>query len=286
MIEDFFEKISIPNSKLRKLVESYLDAFQNSSTKRARMYALESFLEFHKTRKSFEFQVEDIQKYKRYLEKNKSKKQLTVKNYLSALRIFFDHLKQNQIISKNPANRVQYSYKPIVRQEIFLEGNKLESLFKVPENIIDMRNQALVLVLIYTNLDDKDICTIRSNEIEKEGRSFYILGQKLGKRANKIIKEYLKKLKKEYNSNYVFINFGVKNHKLPISPRNIKEIYSRELKKLGIEKDYFKVLTNTKYFLQFKNHRSAKKLREENSISKEKYESLIEEFQRYFESSD
>ena len=197
MIVDKFKKIEIDNNDLSKYIKQYLESSNYSdSSKRAKSYALSIFSQYHANKQTFFFQVEDINKYRRYLEYKLGKSKLTVRNYLSSLNLFFEYLIELNILEKNPIKRIKYSIKKESNSIKYFTLNEINNyLNNYNNNFSDLRSRLIFLLLINTNLNIDELVNIKRKEIIKLNRSFKILINNneypLDNRFNNVIKDYL-----------------------------------------------------------------------------------------------
>lgn len=279
MLEDKFKKIEIPNSKLIQLANLFLQRISNKNTMNLRRFAIENFLEFHKTRKTFEFQVSDIKKYRRHLESFQEKSPVTVRNYLTSLKKFFDFLIEMNFLEKNPVKRITYKIKNTENEEKpYLSTNKINFIINDKVEGRELKSRIILLLSIFSNFSLKEISDLRYEDLDFKDRSIYINGTKLDNRINKLFKRHTKNIK----SGYLFLNEGNRNKDSKVSERNTKELLIESLKSIGFSKKPLKTVKNTRILIDYKQHRSLKKLQEKYQIKLRKtvleYKTLFEEF--------
>ena len=283
MIEDKFKKIEIENEKLNVLIDNYLDQIEASpNTIRSRKYALELFSNFHKTRKSFYFLVEDINKYRRYIERTLLKNPLTVRNYMSALNGFCKYLIDISVLEKNPVSRITYKIKDLKPKV------KAISLSKMLDVLLNSKESkystAVMILMIYSsNLELKDLVGIKKDVFQINQRSYTILNSdysfKIDNRFNYLIKYLLNN-----TDEYLFIN-KVKKDGAYLSKRGIEESIKKLLKRNGITDNPIASLKQSSILYYYYRNKSVSKLRDVFNIKSDSIiKKHLEQFP-YFRSS-
>ena len=283
MIEDKFKKIEIENKVLNEHIEKYLSTLNASpNTIRSRKHALELFSNYHSTRKLFFFQVEDINKYRRYIERTLLKKPLTVRNYMSALNGFCKYLTEIDILDKNPASRITYKIKDLKPTVKAISLSiMLEIILDAKEN--DYEAALMILILYSSNLEVKDLVGIKKDIFKVNDRSFSILNSnnkfKIDNRFNFLIKYLLNN-----NNDYLFTN-KIKKDGSFLSKRAIEENIKKLLKKNGIKDNPIARLKQSSILYYYYRNRSISKLREVYNIKSDNVvKKHLEQFP-YFRSS-
>lgn len=279
MLEDKFKKIEISNDKLKSLSVLFLQGIENKSTKNSRRFAIENFLEFHKSRKAFEFQINDIHKYRRHLESFQEKSPTTVRNYLTSLRKFFDFLIEMNFIEKNPVKRVSYKIKDIeFIEKSYLSKNKINFIVNDKVDGRELKSRIILMLTIFTDFTLEEISNLKYEDLSFKDRSIYIKSHNVDNKINKLFKRHTSNI----NSGFLFLNDGNRNKNEKISERNVKELLIESLKTIGYAKKPLKTVKNTRILLDYKQHRSLKKLQEKYNIKLRKtaleYKRLFDEF--------
>ena len=97
----------LSTSELKLLSEEFIGTYSDKSLQTIKTYqkALNEFLFFYDVDKEFYFDSEDVIRYKNYLQTRKRMQDYSIHTYLTALRRFFNYLKNKSILTTTPSNK-------------------------------------------------------------------------------------------------------------------------------------------------------------------------------------
>jgi site-specific recombinase XerD len=257
MIKETFKEVQLEQAELEKQIGAYLDSISKKSSATVVTYrkALFEFSEFCR-RGTFRFTVDDVVKYKRYLEYKKKMKKYSISTYLTALRRFCHFLSSENIIEKNPARRVNYKIKDRVVKFDFLNKEQLIKLFKELPKVSeqDYRDRAILHLIVYAGLEEGKIPEIEFQDFRQVKKKHY-LSVKLDKgkyndielktdTADAII-AYIKSRGVAFSSEPLFLSLSNRSGKQAITKRGVREIILNRLKSTLSEEQDIKLTPHT-----------------------------------------
>lgn len=155
----------------------YLKDYKNYSDLTIKSYGIDlrEFSEYIK-KNITSVTKEDIKKYLNYLfikeDKNK-----TVSRKISTLKSFYKFLKENEVITINPASNIKYPKKEKTLPK-FIPYNELESMINVSkEGKFGVRNNLIIELLYATGTRVSELVSIKLNDIDYDNKSIRILGK-------------------------------------------------------------------------------------------------------------
>jgi integrase/recombinase XerC/integrase/recombinase XerD len=173
--EDIFQPVTIRNTAMAE----HIAAFTRYHLKRyaketAKTYekALSSFLSFILEDRNFKFRLDDIERYKVYLDTKKQHSPATISTYLTALRRFCQYLVECKELPRNPAKRIK-GMSNANHAPIFLSHDELSALFHVDEqsSIQSLRDSLMMHLLLNCFLTEHELQSIVMGDCLLEGDS-------------------------------------------------------------------------------------------------------------------
>ncbi|HHZ01886.1 MAG TPA: tyrosine-type recombinase/integrase [Tissierellia bacterium] len=171
----------------------------------------------------------------------KGKSSSTISRTISSLKNFFNFLKNEKIISDNPASSI-HSPKPIKKKPSILTENEINLLMTLPDkNTFKGSRDLAILELLYSSgIKVSELINIKISEINLNAGIIHIAGPKerlvpLSQYAKGAIENYMNNFrnKKIEDNLFLFINTSGK----PISRQGIWKIIKSYEKKMNINKE-------------------------------------------------
>ncbi len=204
MIQDSFEKVEISPEELSRYIDEFLSTYNYGSedTKITYKRLLKEFSTFFAKNNSFFFRVEDVVRYKSYLEEEKQLRSLSVRSYFTSIRQFFNFLISKGVLDKNPAKRVSCTNNYCQKEISFLTPSEIDLIFSGinysdPYQVRDYTLLALMLM-----------GSLRADEIIKiDIPDFYKFRQKWYLKYDNIIDYPIKKVSFDKKFNELFESY-------------------------------------------------------------------------------
>jgi len=271
------------NLLLPHLVEKFINYLQTQQKSQFTQIAykkdLEQFVGYLTSQ-----EIQDIREVKKehiegFINKllNESYTKKSTSRKLNSIRTFFRYLKNEEVITQNPALEVSHPKYTIVPPRIFskLEYRALRDFAKE-----DVRTYAIVEIFLQTGLKIGELANLRIEDVGENSLKIRPYGKNperdvpLNKAVKKAINDYLK-IRGNSNINHLFITRNGK----PLLIRNIRQIITRCFREVGIEKATVNDLRNTFIAHQLMNGTSieyiAKLVGHKRLSSTERYLHLI-----------
>ena len=236
--------------KNNKYLDDYLDYLKyqkNYSDHTVLSYKndIEEFLEYVE-REALEFrsvEYSDLRFYLMYLKEEKNDSNSSIDRKLSALRGFYKHLANENVVKTNVFSLVNGPKKEKKLPRYF-EYNELEELFNVPDDSSLGQRDLLLLELLYaTGVRVSELTNIKIKDIDLSSKSILILGKgnkerivTYGDYCEEILKRYLNDgylLLNTLNSEYLFLN---KNGG-KLTERGVRYILDQIIKQTSLNKN-------------------------------------------------
>ena len=236
--------------KNNKYLDDYLDYLKyqkNYSDHTVLSYKndIEEFLEYVE-REALEFrsvEYSDLRFYLMYLKEEKNDSNSSIDRKLSALRGFYKHLANENVVKTNVFSLVNGPKKEKKLPRYF-EYNELEELFNVPDDSPLGQRDLLLLELLYaTGVRVSELTNIKIKDIDLSSKSILILGKgnkerivTYGDYCEEILKRYLNDgylLLNTLNSEYLFLN---KNGG-KLTERGVRYILDQIIKQTSLNKN-------------------------------------------------
>jgi integrase/recombinase XerD len=178
---------------IEKNIEKFLDArrLENKSPKTIKTYAqtLGKFTEWLHAEDSNEITSDTIREYVRYMTEEKEKwsdhptnptqgvgiSPRTINNIIRVLRVFFNFLISERIISDNPAAGVKFQTEQNDTFEIFTDEDVIKLLDAPNKKVYTgFRDYTMMLVLIDTGLRISELTSIKRSDVNFRSRQIVI----------------------------------------------------------------------------------------------------------------
>lgn len=111
-------------------LEGFVRSLRNKRPETRGTYqrALREFLRWVPRDRRFRFRVEDVERYKKYLSRQKKLSDVSVSTYLTALRRFCEYLVHSHVLKFNPARHVDGNKRPQTHSRAVLTPGDIERL--------------------------------------------------------------------------------------------------------------------------------------------------------------
>lgn len=249
MIKDVFKEVELENSVLRSHAENFIASLQKKpATALTYQKALNEFIEFA-ARGKFRFTVEDVLKYKRYLDYKKKMTKYSASTYLTSLRQFCIYLLGIGVIEKNPARRVNYKIKDRVVKFDYLTKEQVSALISEISDVDKQgtRDKALLSLMIYAGLSEEQIPNILFADFQRQSnKKKFTLSVKnqsgytqieLSNETVKLLQDYIKTRESSFSNEPLFISMSNRSGKSAITKRGVREIVLQRLKGASFAKE-------------------------------------------------
>ncbi len=208
-IKKFLEFIKEDKKLSKNTLESYQrDIYQYKE------YVDENNVEYLQVKK------EDVIKYLEYL-KSINKKSSTISRHLASLRLFYQYLLKNKIVSEDPTNGIQ-SPKIEKKAPSILSSQEVSLLLEQPngEDLKSIRDKAMLEIAYATGMRVTEIISLNVEDIDLKNSLVTCKSEHkqriipLGKMSLQALKEYIetarKNLIRNEDENALFVNINGK----------------------------------------------------------------------------
>jgi integrase/recombinase XerD len=215
-VTDSFKNRLLGNGKSRNTVKMY-------------SYIAEQFLEFIGYDRE-RINLESIEKFKEYLAIEKGYSKSSIYLYVRALQSFVNYLEVNDIGRLKAPKRPQ-------KVPNYLAGEEVRAILK---SCSDIRERLIVELLVYTGIRVSELCSLRINDIDLNGRTIRIRSGKGDKDRIVVFSEemlsdlrsYISMIRSRMKSEFLFPTPKSKK----ISPVTVEKIIRRIVARAGIQK--------------------------------------------------
>jgi len=215
-VTDSFKNRLLGNGKSRNTVKMY-------------SYIAEQFLEFIGYDRE-RINLESIEKFKEYLAIEKGYSKSSIYLYVRALQSFVNYLEVNDIGRLKAPKRPQ-------KVPNYLAGEEVRAILK---SCSDIRERLIVELLVYTGIRVSELCSLRINDIDLNGRTIRIRSGKGDKDRIVVFSEemlpdlrsYISMIRSRMKSEFLFPTSKSKK----ISPVTVEKIIRRIVARAGIQK--------------------------------------------------
>ena len=147
--------------------------------------ALREFVRWFPRDGSFRFRVEDVRRYKRYLEVRKRLSAVSVSTYLTAFRRFCDYLVRNGVLKENPGRYVGGNSRPAAHSREYLSPEDVNALLSaVPRtDLRGMRDYAMILLMLRCALSEIELIRADIRDVYTEEGRRWMLVQGKGRKT-------------------------------------------------------------------------------------------------------
>jgi site-specific recombinase XerD len=178
MIQDSFEKIEISQEELSRYIDEFLNTYNYGSedTKITYKRLLKEFSTFFARNNSFFFRVEDVVRYKSYLEEEKQLRSLSVRSYFTSIRQFFNFLISKGVLDKNPAKRVQCANDYSQKEITYLTPSDIDLIFSGINynDAYHLRDYTLLAIMLFGSVRADEITALNVPDFYKFRQKWYL----------------------------------------------------------------------------------------------------------------
>jgi site-specific recombinase XerD len=178
MIEVANRILKLDSRQLQNLINDYLLSIAGLSRQTLKTYqkALSEFSFFFEVDKNFLFSVNDINRYRKYLEQRKRMQAHSIKTYLTALRRFLDFLLKMNLIDSNPAKKVHYKILSANTVISFLSSSQISRLVGSidKKTIVGLRDIAIIQTIATTGCSEEDLASLICSNFRLFRKKFYL----------------------------------------------------------------------------------------------------------------
>jgi len=140
--------------------------------------ALRAFLRWFAIDKKFGFLVKDVERYKKYLTKDKKLSQVSVSTYLTALRRFCQYLVDIRLLQKNPAREVGGNRRPSSHSREALTYRDVDALLVAIDRSseIGLRDYTIIRMMLGCGLSEIELIRADVGDIKDvDGKSVTVV---------------------------------------------------------------------------------------------------------------
>ena len=171
----------------------------------------------------------------------------TVSRILSTIRSFYKFLLREKIISLNPFVKIKNPKLPRKMIRVLEEKEVIKILESIPySSVLELRNRSMIELLYSCGLRVSEIVNLKLNDIDFDQGIIRFIGKgnkerilPMGQAALEFLKKYIfasrKKLKKNINTDHVFLNKNGKG----ISRQGFWKVLKQYSIKLNIDKNIY-----------------------------------------------
>ncbi len=144
--------------------------------------SLNEFDRWFAMQKSFAFDTDHIEKYKRYLTDQRGLHEVSVSTYLTAVRRLCQYLTDIGILEENPAIHVKGNRRPGTHSRSILKMDEVEKLIDSidPKSQIEIRDAAIVHVMLFAGLSEIEIVRADIADLEQTLMGWFLRVQGKG----------------------------------------------------------------------------------------------------------
>ncbi len=227
----------------KTILDNYIDYLNyervlSKATISSYLNDIKIFTEFTNNKDYKKINHQDIESFIEHLYKEK-KSILTIIHYISIINLFYKFLESEKIITENPCNKISIPHKPKTLPK-YLTVEEVNKLLDIElNNAFNYRDKAMLELMYATGIRVSELLNLKYYEIDLNEAIIRIMGKgnkerivPFGDVALKYIKIYIenyrKKILKNKNSEYLFINY--QGNKLS------RQSFFKLIKNLGIKK--------------------------------------------------
>ena len=209
--------------------------------------ALRGFIRWFPQDGNFRFQVEDVERYKRYLTSKKKLSKVSVSTYLTALRRFCEYLVEEMILQANPARFVDGNKRPLVHSRGTLRADEVQALFAAIDNDgkLGTRDYAMAKLMLGCGLSEIEIVRANIGDMTVIDGTDSLIVQGKGRRrkdervslsddVKNAIDQYLARRSRKANSEPLFVSAGNRTQGQRLSTRGVRDRINYYLSKAGL----------------------------------------------------
>lgn len=226
----------------------YLEVERNLSLHTSKAYGNDilNFLKWVGNRNPEDLTHKNIREYLGEMQNHNYSKTTTARK-ITAIKTFYKYLYREKLVQHNPADNIK-SPKKSKGLPKFLVQNEIESIFNIinTDTNSGFRDRVILEVLYATGMRISELCNLSFKDLNLEENEITVFGKGgkerivlISKRANRLLKEYLTKIRPQFSqeeTNFdspIFINStGYK-----LQQRSINKMLENIEKKLNLTKN-------------------------------------------------
>lgn len=209
--------------------------------------ALREFFRWYPVDNHFQFRVQDVERYKKYLSSKKKLSEVSVSTYLTALRQFCSYLVRIGILHDNPAKAVKGNKRPLKHSRETISPEELALLL----NSIDrsdergVRDYAIVKAMIGCGFSEIELirADIDDVKIYSHAMVLFVQGKGKDKKEGVVLPEDVKEAIQSYlafrseaeGNDPLFMSAGNRTRGKRMTTRGIRQRVNMYLEKAGIK---------------------------------------------------
>jgi len=209
--------------------------------------ALRGFIRWFPQDGNFRFQVEDVERYKRFLTSKKKLSKVSVSTYLTALRQFCEYLVKNMILRANPARYVDGNKRPLVHSRGTLSSDEVRALYDAidGDGKLGTRDYAMAKLMLGCGLSEIEIVRANIGDMRVTEGAASLIVQGKGRRrkdervtlpgdVKSAVDRYLARRSRKASTEPLFVSAGNRTQGLRLSTRGVRDRINYYLYQAGI----------------------------------------------------
>ncbi len=181
--------LRLSNARLSEEIEQFLSEYlkeKGAETKGTYQRALRTFEQYYARAKAwFQFRIEDVEQYKKYLMEEKKLSQVSVSTYLTALRRLLDYFVAQGLLEENPAKKVKGNRRPTAHTAGTLTEAEVQKLLSVipTEKLQDHRDYLIIRLMLEAAVRVHEIVKANVEDLKKFSTHYVLFVQAKGKKT-------------------------------------------------------------------------------------------------------
>ena len=192
----------LSTSELKLLSEEFIGTYSDKSLQTIKTYqkALNEFLFFYDVDKEFYFDSEDVIRYKNYLQTRKRMQDYSIHTYLTALRRFFNYLKNKSILTTNPAKDIKQKLNRKNGKTSFLTSKQIKSITDniSRKQIPGLRDIAVIGLISCTGRAESDLSAMKCSDFKIFRKNYIIVFKRNNEECRLILPDHIGMAINEY----------------------------------------------------------------------------------------
>ena len=250
-----FPSVRLSFRSLQKYQEGFLRSLRRKRPETRGTYdrALRGFQQWFQKDGECRFRVEDIERYKRHLQRKKKLSEMSISTYLTAVRRLCDFLVRKGVLADNPGRLVGGSHRPLSHSREVLTPEEVQALFEVvsADTVQDahergLRDLAFVKLMVACGLSEIEIVRADVQDLRRDGESAVLWVQGKGRvrkdapvaippDVTAIIQRYLSFRGPLKPADPLFASAGNRTRGRRMSTRGVRERVNRCLGAAGVK---------------------------------------------------
>jgi integrase/recombinase XerC len=249
MTTNRFPAVRISTKRLNDFFIGFLKELRSKKPETKGTYerALREFFRWYPADNHFQFRVQDVERYKKYLSSKKKLSEVSVSTYLTALRQFCAYLVRIAILHDNPAKAVKGNKRPLKHSRETISQEELSSLL----NYIDksdergVRDYAIVKAMIGCGFSEIELIRANINDVKIYSHAMVLFVQGKGKdtkegvvlpeEVKEAIQSYLAFRSEADGGDPLFMSAGNRTRGKRMTTRGIRQRVNMYLQNAGIK---------------------------------------------------